>query len=115
MILLRRLLLIFLCLLAFLPAGCTTSYTNNVFTRNRLYRKIHVTDYEGILLSDWVAEGPVWPYGNGYRFRAIEHVIGGPIPVTNRYPNGRKVIISGPNIVIMPCEKPAWLKKIDGF
>jgi hypothetical protein len=31
-----------------------------------------------------------------------------------RYPQGRKVVINGPNIVVMPCGKPQWLYEIEG-
>jgi hypothetical protein len=111
----RRLSLLLLCALAMFVSGCETSYTSNVFTRHRLYRKIHVTDLQGELIADWIAEGPVWRYAPGYRFKAVERRLGGPIPVVSRYPNGRKVITTGPNMVIMPCDKPQWLIDIDGF
>lgn len=88
---------------------------NTPFTRHRLYRKIHITDLQGHLIADWVAEGPVWSWGTGYRFRAIERRVGGPIQLVTQYPNGRNVKVNGPNIVVMPCDKPLWLVKIDGF
>lgn len=103
-------------LLAFaLLTGCATSYTNNIFTRHRLYRKIRVTDPEGRLIADWIAEGGVWRYDTGYRFKAVERRTGPPYPQLIQYPQGRKVIINGPNIVVMPCGKPEWLYHIDGF
>ena len=111
----RRLLPLISCAFAFVLGGCATSYTSNIFTRNRYYRKIHITDLQGYLVADWVSEGPVWRYGPGYRFKAIERDAGGPIPIVSRYPHGRKVIVNGPNIVVMPCEKPEWLRAIDGF
>lgn len=111
----RRLHLLLVCALAILFSGCATSYTNNIFTRNRLYRKIHITDLQGYLIADWIAEGPVWRHAPGYRFKAVERRVGGPIPVVSHYPHGRKVIVNGPNIVVMPCEKPEWLRRIDGF
>jgi hypothetical protein len=104
-----------LLLAALVLSGCTTSYTNNVFTRNRVYRKVRVTDLQGNLIADWVAEGRVWRHGPGYRFKAVERKVGGSYPVTMRYPQGRKVVINGPNIVVMPCGKPQWLYEIEGF
>ena len=98
-----------------LLSGCATSYTNNIFTRHRLYRKVRVTDPEGRLIADWIAEGGVWRYGTGYRFKAVERQTGSPHPQFIHYPQGRKVIINGPNIVVMPCGKPEWLYHIDGF
>jgi hypothetical protein len=96
-------------------SGCATSYTSNVFTRNQVYRKVRVTGVEGDLIADWVAEGHVWRYGKGYRFKAVERRTGGAYPQRFTYPQGRKVIIDGPNIAVMPCGKPEWLYRIDGF
>lgn len=114
---LRRLLSLCLCVFALYLGGCSTapSYTSNVVSRNRFYRKIHITDLQGTLIADWIAEGYVWRNGQGYRFRAVERTVGGPFPQTMRYPQGRKVYVNGPNIVVMPCEKPAWLAKLEGF
>ena len=95
--------------------GCVTTRRSNFLTRNNVYRNIRVTDFQGHLVADWIAEGRVWRYGQGYRFRAMERLSGGPIPVRSRYPYGRKVIINGTNIVVSPCDKPEWLKAQDGF
>jgi hypothetical protein len=100
---------------ALLFSGCALPYTNNVFTRNRNYRQVRVTDLQGRLIANWIAEGPVRTEKPGYRFRAVERRTGGPYPTTMRYPQGRKVFITGPNIVVMPCEKPDWLREIEGF
>lgn len=106
-----RLLPLLVLALAF--SGC--AYTNNPFTRHRLYRKVHITNLQGELIADWIAEGPVWSHAPGYRFRAVERQSGGPIPVVTHYPNGRDVKVFGPVMVVMPCEKPEWLSQIDGF
>lgn len=74
-----------------------------------------MTDLQGYLVADWIAEGVVWRHAPGYRFKAVERRSGGPIPIVSRYPNGRRVIVTGPNISVMPCDKPEWLKAIDGF
>ena len=95
--------------------GCVTTRRSNFITRNQLYRQVHVTDYQGHLVADWLAEGWVWRYGPGYRFRAMERLSGGPFPTRTRYPYGRKVIVNGPNIVVTPCDKPEWLRAQDGF
>jgi hypothetical protein len=102
-------------LAALILSSCATHYTSNVFTRNRLYRKVRVTDLKGNLIADWIAEGGVWRHGKGYRFKAVERKTGGTHPVELRYPQGRKVIVGGPNIVVMPCGKPQWLYEIEGF
>jgi hypothetical protein len=111
----NRTRLIFFLLAAMAFTGCATSYTNNVFTRNRNYRKVRETDLQGHLIADYIAEGNVWTYGKGYRFKAVQRTNGGPLRVTSRYPQGRMMTIYGPNIVIMPCGKPRWLYEIDGF
>jgi hypothetical protein len=99
--------------LALIFSGCAVGYTHNVFTRNRVYRKVRVTDLQGHLIADWVAEGRVWRYGKGYRFNAVERLSGGPYPVLSKYPQGRKVVIDGPNIVVMPTGQPLWLYEIE--
>jgi hypothetical protein len=104
-----------LCATALLVTGCASSYTENVFTRNRPYRKVRVTDLQGFLIADWVAEGHVWSHSPGYRFTAVERRTGGPYPVLSKYPQGRKVVVTGPNIVVMPCGKPQWLYELEGF
>jgi hypothetical protein len=101
--------------LAFTLTGCITTRRSNFITRNKVYRTVHVTDYQGRLVADWIAEGYVWRHGPGYRFRAMERVIGGPYSMRTRYPHGRKVIINAPNIIVTPCDKPAWLRAQDGF
>lgn len=110
---LRRILPLIALLLSF--TGCATSYTSNIFTRNHTYRTIRITDLQGRLVANWTAEGRVWRNGRGYRFRAIERICGGPEQIVSRYPHGRKVIVDGPNIVVLPAEKPKWLVDIEGF
>ena len=110
----RLLPLLLLVAVTVLP-GCAVSYTSNVFTRNRPYRKVRITDLQGHLIADWIAEGNVWSYGKGYRFKAVERLSGPPYLILNRYPQGRNVIVDGPNIVVFPCGKPRWLYDIEGF
>lgn len=97
-----------------LLSGCAHT-TYNTYTGHQKYRKIRVTDVEGHLIADWVAEGHVWRYDKGYRFKAVERRTGGEFPQLLTYPQGRRVIVNGPNIAIMPCGKPEWLYRIDGF
>ena len=96
-------------------SGCISTRRSNFLTRHNVYRSIRVTDYQGRLVADWLAEGWVWRYGPGYRFRAMERVTNGPYPMRTRYPYGRKVIINAPNIVVTPVEKPEWLRTQDGY
>lgn len=106
-----------LILLVFLVTlnGCVTTRRSNFITRNQVYRKIEVTDYQGKLVANWIAEGWVWRYGPGYRFVAMERFKGPPYPMRTRYPHGRKVTINAPNIIVTPIEKPEWLVRQDGF
>ena len=99
--------------LALFSTGCTVWDRSSVLTREPVYRKVRVTDLQGRLIADWVAEGRVWSYGKAYRFNAVERLTGGPYPVLNKYPHGRKVIVDGPNIVIFPTGKPLWLYEIE--
>src|SRR5262249_12417227 len=107
----NRICLLFSLLVAFVLSGCATSDKKH----HQHYRKVRETDLEGHLVAEYVAEGDVWRYGRGYRFKAMQRTIGGPYRITSRYPQGRKVLIHGANIVVMPCGKPYWLYQIDGF
>ena len=105
-----------LLLAAALLGGCESlSYTSNVFSRNRPYRKVRVTNLEGGLIADWIAEGYVRRSGNGYRFKAVQRLSGQPFSQVTRYPLGRRVVVNGPHIVIFPCGKPEWLYGLDHF
>ena len=99
--------------LALIASGCSVFDRSSVFTREPVYRKVRVTDLQGQLIADWVAEGRVWSYGKAYRFNAVERRTGGPYPVLSKYPQGRKVIVDGPNIVVLPTGKPLWLYEIE--
>jgi hypothetical protein len=103
-VILRRLLL--LVLLALLLPGCVW---HDVHSGGHYYR-VCVTDPRGVLIADWIAEGWVLRTGFGYRFRAVERFSAGPWPQVVRYPHGRRVETSGPNIVVSPCPKPEWLE-----
>jgi hypothetical protein len=96
-----------LCSFAALTAlvGCSTL---NDLSQETYYR-VHVTDPRGKLIADWVADGHVKRIEGGYRFRAVERISGPPWPKHIRYPHGRVVEASGPNIVVTRCPKPLWL------
>jgi hypothetical protein len=82
--------------------GCQTRYT-----------RLNVTDYTGTRLATWVAEGPVKKHEQGYSIRAVERRSGGAYPITSRYANGLRAIVTGPNITREEIEKPAWLEELD--
>ena len=96
-----------------LCAGCVTPLGRSKLSQN--YRKITVTDYTGNLVAEWVAEGNVWRRGAGYRFNAVQRISAPPFVTTSHFPQGRKVLVTGPHITVGPCGKPDWLYEIDGF
>jgi hypothetical protein len=83
--------------------GCQTRYT-----------KFTVTDYQGGPIATWVAEGGYSCHEQGYRIRAVERHSGPPYEVHNRYPNGWRAVVTGPNIVRESVAKPEWLRELDG-
>lgn len=86
-----------------LLTGCQTHYT-----------KFTVSDYQGARTATWVAEGHYSHNEQGYWIKAVERVSGPPNVVNNRYPNGWKALVVGPNIVHEAVEKPQWLRDLDG-
>jgi hypothetical protein len=83
--------------------GCQTRYT-----------KFTVTDYQGTRIATWVAEGPYAWHELGYRIRAVERRSSAPNEIVNRYPNGWRAVVTGPNIVHERVAKPEWLRELDG-
>ena len=79
------------------------------------YSRVTVTNPRGLLVAEWIAEGPVKARGEGYRFRTVQRVSAPPFSVVSRYPLGRVVWITGPNITVAPSGKPVWLYDLDGF
>jgi hypothetical protein len=97
-----------------LCAGCAaTPLGRNAYPQN--YRKITVTNLRGELVAEWIAEGNVWRRGGGYRFVAVQRITAPPFITNNHYPQGRKVLVTGPHITVAPCGKPGWLYVLDGF
>ena len=96
-----------------LSAGCVTPLGRSRISQH--YRKITVTDYRGNLVAEWIAEGNVKRRGEGFAFKAIQRTTAPPFVTTSHFPQGRKVAIDGPHIIVAPCGKPAWLYDLDGF
>lgn len=46
--------------------------------------------------------------------RAVQRTSGPPLMTVTRYPYGRKVEVTGANIVVTPAGKPYWLFAMDG-
>ena len=96
-----------------LSAGCVTPLGRSKISQH--YRKITVTDYQGRLVAEWIAEGNVPRRGDGYAFKAVQRTSAPPFVTTSHFPQGRKVAITGPHITVAPCGKPDWLYELDGF
>ena len=95
-----------------LLAGCENTSTRKESSHDK-YTKITVTDPQGDVISEWIAEGPVKKNEQGYTIHAIERRTPGPYSTDSQYPNGRMSTVVGPNIVLEDTEKPDWLKKLD--
>ncbi len=78
------------------------------------YTKVTVTDPRGELISEWIAEGRVKKFDQGYTIKAVERHTAPPSPTTAQYPNGRISSVVGPYIILEDVEKPDWLKRLDG-
>jgi hypothetical protein len=63
-------------------------------------------------VSDWIAEGRVVRTEVGYKFHAVERDTAPPYPQSIHYPEGRKMEISGPNLIVRPCGQPLWLYEL---
>ena len=81
---------------------------------SRKYTQLTVTDPRGDVISEWIAEGHVKKFDQGYTIKAVERHTAPPSPTTSQYPNGRISSVVGPNIILEDVEKPDWLKKLDG-
>jgi len=77
------------------------------------YTRLRVTNPRGELIADWVAVGPIYPVGRGYRIIAVERISGPPHPILTRYPDGWRTTAVGPNIRHWRCPAPDWLQEID--
>lgn len=99
--------LLLLCLI--LLAGCETTKPTGEIE----YTKLSVTDVNGDFIAEWIAEGKTTKNMQGYEITAVERRTAPPYPTTNRYPNGRKATVVGPNIVLEAVEKPEWLRRLD--
>lgn len=98
----------FLPLLAFsFLSGCQT------YSGSQTYTKFTVSNHQGDRVAEWIAEGHVSKIEHGYAIKAIERHSGSTNEVVNRYPNGWRTMVVGPNIVRQPVDKPQWLVELD--
>ena len=87
-------------------AGCADPWSRVI---PPAYYRVRVTNPRGELVADWVAVGFVARTETGYRFRAVERLSAPPHMQSIRYPEGRQVEASGPNIIVARCPEPLWL------
>lgn len=98
-----------LLLLLALISGCAT----NPSVGEKEYTRFSVSDLDGTMIAEWIAEGRVKKTDIGYEITAVERRTAPPYPTTNRYPNGRKATVTGPNIILENVPKPDWLEQLD--
>lgn len=107
----RLLLACVLCLLAGALSSCAFLYAQEP---NKRYHRVRVTNIEGRLIAEWVAEGFVARTEVGYKFRAVQRNTGQPFPQEIHYPYGRQMEVGGQNIVVSRTGKPRWLYELHG-
>lgn len=100
-----------LCLLACALSSCAFLYSQEP---NKRYHRVRVTDIEGKLIAEWVAEGFVGRTQAGYKFKAVQRNTGAPFPQEIHYPYGRQIEVGGQNIYVSRTGKPRWLYELQG-
>lgn len=106
----RLVLLVLLLPLLLLPGCATRRYVGP----EDAYYRVRVTNPRGELIADYIAQGYVKRTELGYSFKAVERTSAPPYMMTLRYPRGRRIEVMGPNIIVTPSGKPAWLYRMDG-
>jgi hypothetical protein len=102
-----RLVLLLLAACSF--SGCAFLYS---IETDKRYHRVRVTNIQGKLVAEWIAEGYVARTEVGYRFRAVQRTTGTPYPQQMRYPYGRMMEVGGQNIVVTRCGPPRWLYEL---
>lgn len=97
-----------------LISGCSSTLEKRSGPPQYYYR-VRVTNLRGELVADWIAEGRVTRTERGYRFRAVERTSAPPYMTATQYPHGRRIEVTGANIVVTPASKPYWLFAMDGY
>ena len=104
---------VILCLCASL-GGCLHVHTRPPTPKKApIYYKVMASDFEGGRIADYVAEGEVLRADDGYRFSAVERRIYQPEVIEMHYPLGRVVTAKAPNVIVVPTDKPLWLRHLD--
>ena len=70
--------------------------------------------YRDELVAEWIARGYVVPLERGYGITAVERRSAPPYSMVNRYPDGWRTTVVGPNIHHWHCPKPQWLAEYEG-
>src|SRR3954465_1311443 len=99
-----------LCLLACALSGCAFLYSQEPHKR---YHRVRVTNIEGRLIAEWIAEGFVARTETGYKFKAVQRTTGQPFPQELHFPYGRQIEIGGQNIIVSRTGKPRWLYELE--
>lgn len=98
---------IFLCLLAVLSFASCERYV----TERSSFWKVISTDYEGNVISEWIAAGHPWRIEGGVRIRAIQKTTYDPHPVEVRYAISRRVEVTAANVTFFRTKAPAWFRE----
>lgn len=98
-------------LLALVLPGCAFLYSVEPHKR---YHRIRVSNIEGKLIGEWIAEGYVAQTEIGYKFKAVQRRTGLPYVTEIHYPYGRQMEIGGQNVVVSRCGQPLWLYELKG-
>jgi hypothetical protein len=105
-----RFLLLLLTACAF--SSCAFLYSHELHKR---YHRVRVTNIEGRLVAEWIAEGFVEKTETGYKFNAVQRTSAPPYPQEIHYPYRRRIEVGGPNIYVSRCGKPLWLYRLEGY
>lgn len=100
-----------LCLCFCLLAALTLASCERYVTERSLFWKVISTDYEGNMISEWIAAGHPWKIKGGVRIRAIQKTTYDPSPVEVRYAITRRVEVKAPNVTYFRTPAPAWFRE----
>jgi hypothetical protein len=77
------------------------------------YTKFRATNPRGETVAEWTARGFFYPVSGGYRITAIDRISGPPYMLESRYPNGRRVTVTGAHIERWHTHKPLWMYELE--
>jgi hypothetical protein len=77
------------------------------------YTKFRSTNPRGETIAEWTGRGLFYPVSGGYRITAVERISGPPYMLESRYPNGRRVTVTGSHIERWHTHKPLWMYELE--